>query len=469
MTQIPLIKGDRVDSNVDYRDALPVNMYAVPRDILGAKGYMINFYGLTSFTTGRGVDRGGVWVAASGIEGHYRVSGSKLIEVSSTGVVAELGDVGPGGQVSFAYSFNNLAVVSSGRLYYYNRTAGFRQITDPQVGSPIDIVWVDGYFFLTDGDNIYHSNIANEEAYEPLAFSNAQFIPDSSRGLSKTEDNEVIVWGEFSKENFRNVGAENFAFQRIPQKASRLGIAGTHSKAELNGDFYTLGRRENTSLSFYLVGLGRLQNIGTRETDKIVGEYADDDLSEVIVDTFIDDDQAFVVYHLPRHTLMFNVTIAQVVGPESAWSILKSDTTGDLPLRAKNYVRDPRIGKWLTGDRNDATIGELDPSINTQYGNTVEWILFTPMLKGESSSIDKIELEIIPGITDANDATVFVSLTYDARTYGKEWSKEYGMQYQYNERFIVRRFGYIRNWFGMKLRGVSKSRMSFAFLNMEAS
>lgn len=36
-----LIKGDKVGSETDYRDALPVNMVAIPRDIFGVKGYMI--------------------------------------------------------------------------------------------------------------------------------------------------------------------------------------------------------------------------------------------------------------------------------------------------------------------------------------------------------------------------------------------------------------------------------------------
>ena len=43
---ITLIKGDKVGVETDYRDALPVNMYAVKRDILGAKGYMIGYLSL---------------------------------------------------------------------------------------------------------------------------------------------------------------------------------------------------------------------------------------------------------------------------------------------------------------------------------------------------------------------------------------------------------------------------------------
>ena len=50
---ISLIKGDKTEINTDYRDALPVNMYAVSRDILGAQGYMLCYPGLSTFATGK--------------------------------------------------------------------------------------------------------------------------------------------------------------------------------------------------------------------------------------------------------------------------------------------------------------------------------------------------------------------------------------------------------------------------------
>ena len=45
MPEIPitLIKGDKVSPLTDYRDALPVNMYAIEKEILGAKGYMQSY------------------------------------------------------------------------------------------------------------------------------------------------------------------------------------------------------------------------------------------------------------------------------------------------------------------------------------------------------------------------------------------------------------------------------------------
>lgn len=469
MPAVTLIKGDSVDNNVDYRDSLPVNMYAVPKPILGAAGYLLNFYGLTQFSTGQGIDRGGIWVSRDGFEGHYRVSGTFLISVDQNGISTTIGMIPGTDQVSMDYSFNNLAIVADGKLYYYNPTSGLRQITDPDIGSPIDIVWVDGFFFLTDGESIYHSTLANEEVFEPLDFANAEFIPDVSRGLAKSEENEVVVFGEFSTEYFVNTGGENFSFQRITRKAQKIGIVGTHAKREMYGKFYCVTRRIETSPAFTVIGLGSETSISTREVEKVLGEYTDDSLQSIVIDGFVDDAVKFVIYHLENHTLMFNITIAERLGVDNAWTILKTDVLGDLPYRGKNIIRDPRNGKWVCGDRRDSKIGELDPSICTHYGDIAEWLLFTPFMKIEALSIDKLEIETIPGIAPDEDATVFISLTYNGRTYGKEWTQLYGDNFDYSQRFYVRRLGNVRDWVGIKIRGASRSRMAFGLLDLEYS
>ena len=176
-----------------------------------------------------------------------------------------------------------------------------------------------------------------------------------------------------------------------------------------------------------------------------------------------------ILFRLPRHTILFNESIYKQYGASKAYSLLKTDVQGDRPLRCTNFVRDPRNGKFIVGDSMDGTIGELDRSICTHYDEVVEWILFTPLVKMETLSINELSMETIPGISPNNDATVFISMTYDARNYGKEWSEEYGLNNEYNERFTAYRLGYVRNWVGMKFRGASSSRMAFCYLNIEAS
>jgi hypothetical protein len=92
----------------------------------------------------------------------------------------------------------------------------------------------------------------------------------------------------------------------------------------------------------------------------------------------------------------------------------------------------------------------------------VEWLLYTPFIYLDKQSIDSLEIETIPGFNVDDDATVFVSLTYDGTTHGQEYIMLYSHPNDYNQRFILNRLGMVRDWFGFKLRGATRSRMAFS-------
>jgi len=468
--QIPLIKGDTVDDNTEYRDSLPTNMFVVPRSVLGAKGYLINWYGLAEFATGQGIDRGAIWVSIEDFRGHYRVSGTSLIKVNSNGVVDVLGTIFGTDEVEMDYSFNNLAIVADNRLYYYNPTDGLRQINDPDIGDPIDITWVDGYFFLTDGTDIYHSDITDEESFLPLDFGNAQTSPDPSQGVGRNEDNEVVVFGSFTTEPFINVGTANFAFQRITQKALNIGIMGTHCKAEMSGKWYVIGRRKESSPSFHVISLGAESTISTREVDKIISKYSESDFDNATVNPMIRDNIKLVIFNLPSHTLVFNETVAEKMGLDNAWTILKSGVAGDATYRGKHPILDPDAKKWIVGDKRDSKIGDMDQSICTHYDEIAEWIVDTPFIRFNGKIPNQIMLEIISGIAPDNDATVALSVTTNGRQHSSEQFINMGINNDYNQRFIVRQpFGFVRHYIGIRFRGASRARMSIAMLEAVVS
>lgn len=460
ITPVSLIRGDSIGTETDYRDKLPVNMYAVLKPIFGAPGYMIQEPGLRQHGTGTGVDRGGVWNERQ--IAHYRISGGDMVSVADDGTVATLGSVPGSGTASLPYSFNTQGVVADGKFFLYDAADGFREVVDPDLGSPIDCVWVDGYFFFTDGEFIYHTDITDESSIDPLKFATAEFMPDPSLGVGKTQDNKVIVFGRYSTEYFVNVAQENFAFQRVATRAIKIGIVGTHAKVEAGDAWFILGGRKSEAISVHRIGVGAAEKVATREIDKIIGQYTETELSPSVVESYEEDGYAFVIVHLPSHTLKLNVTLAQKAGIDQAWSVMKSDVDGDSPWRAKHGVFDPRLGQWVYGDKLTAKIGILDSEIATHYGNISEWLLHTPFQMLEGQSIDELELETVPGHTGNSDATVFVSLTYDGVTHGKEWTEMYGLPNDYGKRFILRRLGYVSDWVGFKLRGATRSRMAFA-------
>ncbi len=459
-TPLNLIKGDSIGTETDYRDSLPVNMYAVIKPIFGAAGYMVQEPGLTQYATGAGIDRGGIWNERQ--TEHYRVSGGSFVKIDSAGTVTTLGSISGSDTASLPYSFNTQGIVADGRFWLYDTTSGFREVTDSDLGNPIDCVWVDGYYFFTDGEFIFHSDLIDESSIDPLKFATAEFMPDPSLGVAKTQDNKVIVFGRYTTEYFVNVAADNFAFQRVATRAIKIGIVGTHAKAESGDAWFILGGRKEEGISVHRLGVGAAEKVATREVDKIIGQYTETELASSVIESYEEDGYSFILIHLPSHVLKLNVTFAKKGGIDQAWTILKSDVAGDDPWRAKHGVFEPRKGQWVYGDKINGTVGILDNTVSTHYGEISEWILQTPFTNLEGQSIDEFEVETIPGFTTTEDATVFLSLTYNGVTHGSEWTQLYGLPSDYGQRFIIRRLGYVSDWVGFKLRGATRSRMAFS-------
>lgn len=457
--QLTFIKGDKMGSETDYRDSLPINMTAVMKPLFGAAGYMIQQPGLVKYSDTVGADRGGLWNERQ--INHYRVSGGKFISVADDGVVTELGDISGSDNVLLPYSFNTQAIIADGRMWLYDTTNGFREITDQDLGDPIDGVWIDGYYFLTDGEFIYHTDITDESSIDPLKFATAEFSPDPSNGLLKTNDNKVMVFGRYSTEYFINVAAENFAFQRVPTRAVKAGIVGTHCKAEMSGGVYILGGRKEESVSVHVLGVGSVQKVASREVDKVIGRYKETELTDVVLEARVEDGYYYLLVHLPNETLMLNETIAKSQGVDQAWTILSS---GDLDTnyQAIHGIYEPRKGVWVYGDKKEARLGVLDDNAATQYDEKVSWLLNTPYIYLESASIDEVEIETVPGFNATTDNNVFISLTYDGVSTTREEPISYGNKNEFQQRFIRYRLGYVRDWFSIRLRGKSDTRVAFS-------
>lgn len=453
---VPIICGDKTKSDVDYFDAIPVNMIAVQRDVLGSQGFLYSHDGVTQLTTGQGIDRGAIYNERMGRS--FRVSGQKLIEIVDGNAVV-IGDISGADLVSMDYSFNSLLIVASGRAFLYSGV-GLSEITDPDLGSPIDSCWIDGYYFFTDGEYIYHTDITDESSIDPLKFATSEISPDPTLAVGRTQDNLVIVFNRYSTEYFINEANENFAFSRLNQKAVSVGIVGTHCWCEMEGNIFILGGSKKAQVSLMVLGAGQAISVSTRTINKIISKYTEAQLSLCKIEPRVEADDQLVYVHLPDETLCFNNTIAQKFGLPSAWSYLKS---GQNEWRCINGVRDPKLNKWTYGDKIDSRIGVLDTTTAAQYNEPVHSEWYTPLVPVEGMSVDSAEINTIPGFASTPE-NIFVSTTRDGAIYSQEWSQEASVPTQYTDRFIIRRLGYVRKSIGLKFRSLNKGKINVSGL-----
>lgn len=457
---IPLIKGQR-KSKYDYRDNLPVNMTAVASQIEGDTGYLLAHDGLTEFAQTSGVARGGYFNER--LNNHFRVSGNSLESIGTDGSIETLGSIAGQGTVSFAESFNSLAIVAGGKYYLYD-AAGLQEVVSSNLGVPIDITWFSGIYVMTDGEYLYNTSLADETEIRVLDYVSSEFASDPIKGLLRTDSNQIVAFNRYSTEYFYFNAASDVnasPLQVIPGKSNRIGIVGTHCKCFLDGMIFILGGRKDESPSIHILNGANEATIATREIDKILGEYTESELSDAVLEGRTVDRDKFLLVHLPRHTLLYNHTVGQQQGTAAAWSILK--TGQDEKWRGIYGVFDPRISKWVYGDRLENKLGYLDQQSFAQYDEAQEALIYTPIIPAKRVSINQVELDTIAGYSNQS-VSVAMSLSYDAVTWGEEHWSVVSKPDNYNTNYIVRRLGYVSQSFSLRFRFISKDKMAFSGL-----
>ena len=462
--KLSLIKGDRI-TNYDYRDSLPVNVTAVTRPIRGDDGYVISHDGLDEFATTNGVARGAVY--NDRINKHFRVSGNNLESIGTDGSTTNIGTVIGTGIASLANSFNTQAIVSDGRMYLYDG-ATLTEITDPQLGFPIDITQFYGIYVMTDGEFLYQTDITDEYSISPLKYASSEFSADPIKGVARTDQNQIIAFNRYSIEYFYfNAAAPVGTSVLFPinGKSTKIGIVGTHCKCELDGMYFILGGRKLESPSVHILNGGQESTVATREIDKIISQYTESELEGVYMESRTVDRDKFVIVHLPNETLLYNHTIAQKAGAEFAWSFVKSGGNDYLPWRAKFGVFDPRIAKWVYGDIQENKLATLNDKSASQYGVEQESIFYTPIIPLESVSVNEFEINTIAGYVTTDFTSAF-SISYNGLTYGTEYWNRISIENDHGTRYIVRRLGFVRDEFSMRLRFISSNKMAFGAIKI---
>ena len=471
--RLPLIKGVKVDSGAEWRDSLPVNMIGFRQEVDGDQYYMRTLDGLKSFSEGFGADRGGIWSDRFGI--HVRVSGEKLISIDQFGAVTDIGaptTISGSSQVRFATSFNSIAFVANGEYYRYDPVAGtLTLIIKPLIaGDFIDVAFIDGFYFFTDGESIWSTQALDETVIITSNFSGSSFSPDGIEGLEKSTDNKLIAFNRYTTERFYNNAGPNFPFARIPNASIPIGIVSTGAKVNVgDGAWVVFGGSKEYSPTFYAL-TNSYQKISTGEIDSILDIYSDYELSNIQMEFRDVRDQRLVICHLPRDVVAYDVTLSAALGTP-IWYVWKSENS---PWRGINGVYDPRsvddsASAWIYGDKIDGRIGKLDTTICTQYDQPIGWNVNTPLIVA-GGTISYMEILHAPGHNVIeNPNNVFVSTTKDGVLFGPEVLLNAGQNGEYQKRLIALRLGDYPLWFGANIRGYSKTVTTLAAVDVEGS
>lgn len=457
--QIPMVRGDLVKEDSDYYDFLPKNFISIPKEVRGAQGYLLSHDGLTRMFTASGEDRGAFYNDRQ--NKHFRVSGNSLITVDSLSGFSTIGAIDGTSQCSMPYSFQSQLVISDGNVYRY-ASGVLTKLTDTDFGKPVDADWVDGYYFFTDGEFLYHTLLSDETQVAPTDYAVAEIMPDKSIGVMRTPDNLVMVFGRYSIEYFYNDGSNNFAFTRITQKSMRVGICGTYCKVEIDGTVAILGGRRYESPSIYSVQSGGVVSLASRTIDKILAEYTEEELATSVLEGRVQQRMSYLIVRLPRHTLLLNITTAQTIGAANSWTIISTGVDSARWIGA-NGVFDPNLSQWVYGCNEDGRVFYLDKDNSAQDGEYSECEVQTPFIPLDKKRIAQLEINTVPGFV-ARDTTLFFSVSPGGYVQSSDWVQMYSEPLNYDMRFFVRRVGYFQQKAILKFRSLTKDKLNLSNL-----
>lgn len=414
MTAVSLMRGCVGTAEADFEVTLPVNLEPIVISSGISDAYLRSAMGCTTFATGSGTGRGGVfWGGVL-----YRVMGTTLYSVSPAGVLVNLGDVGAGGLCAFAIGFDRIAINSGNRLYYWNPTIGLLQVTDVSLSNVVDMLWMSGYYITTDGTYIITTNLSDPTTINPLHYGSNSNDPNPIVGLYTLRD-ELYVLSRYKISVFTEAGGSGFPFEVQTGATIPVGCVGPRAKAPLLQSFAFTGSALNEAASVYLCGSGSATKISTRTIDDELAATAD--LSSITMETRVGRNEQRLYVHLPTKSLVYLAGASTKLG-EPVWYIVASGRNMDEPYRPRNAVL--AYGKLICDDTATYSLGVLSDDVLPPTGET----------------------------------SVFMSMTRDGETYSPERAISAGALGDRSRRVQWRPHARASQKLGLKFRGQAGSQ-----------
>ena len=461
--QIPILAGIYTDNAPALRTSYPVNLQPVPKTQALGSEFLKPAPGVISQSTGPGVNRGAIeWDG-----NHYRVMGNDLCRIDVAGAVTNLGSVtsGTGNRVSMDYSFTLLAIASNLKLYYYDGST-LSQVTDPDLGNVLDVIWIDGYFMTTDGEYVVVTELNDPFAVNPLKYGSSEVDPDPIVALKKLR-NEAYVINRHSIEVFENVGGEGFPFSRIDGALIPRGAIGTSACCVYMDAIAFIGGARNESPAVWIGVNGKTQKLSTQEIDTVLLQFSESALAQAVLESRNDKSHSLLYVHLPDRTFVYDASASQEL-EEPVWHVLTSTLDGFSEYRARDFVW--AYNRWNCANTQTAQFGYLTDQTGEHWGSRVRWEFGTTILynEGAKAILHQLELVALSGRVEVGtDPRITTSYSFDGRDWSQRLAIRAGTTGDTTKRLVWFQQGLIMNWRVQRFEGDSDAHISFA--RLEAS
>lgn len=352
---LPLAGATGGHRSTQFDPGLTQNMYL---EISEGRSAAFDFPGLKPVGSIAGDDRGGH--VMTGVL--YRLCGTRLYSVSSSGVYASLGSVGDGGRGVFADDGVNLYFVTNGKFWKYDGTSVV-EIVQSVVTGLHSIAYINRQFILAGSSGLFAtSDVADGDAYNALNFAEAETKPDPL--VRPYVFNQLVyMMGGESIELWYNSGVGNPPFDRQDTALVNVGLAGTHAVTNTDQFLYWVGDDRKI---YQCVG-AQARNRATPAISHKLERMASFD--NCVASSFVLEGQDFVLFAFDTATLLYSETFDYWVELDSGGRWYGSEV---LRCYQENMVFDYRSGD----------VHKLDLDTYTDDGDTRIRIRTLPTING---------------------------------------------------------------------------------------
>ena len=369
----------------------------------------------------------GVLVPGMGLTG-YAASGTILL--SQTGAyewqINISQTVGPPPQVMKAYDFVTLPSTDG----------------PFEGGTSVDII--DNYFVYSRANSQqWAGSDLLSPITNPLSFGSKDGAPDNLVALI-VDHREVYLMGQISSEVWADVGAQPFAFQRIPGTSTQHGIAAKNSLARLGNSFAYVSRNNRGQAQIMQMNGYMPQRISTHAVENTL---VNQDVSNAVAWTYQLEGHEIYVISFPSLELTWAYDATTTMWHK--WMYWEND--GKFTRHRGNCAA-LFNGKVLVGDYENGKIYELSPTQYTDDGQTIRRVRRAVHLVNDFQRqyFEELQIQFQPGVGlstgQGQDPQAMLRWSNDG---GSTWSKEYwvsiGKIGKYTNRAIWRRLGTARD------------------------
>jgi hypothetical protein len=376
-------------------------------------------------------NRGGIVV--DGIP--YFVNGKKLYRLNQSFdplgnevlSVTDLGAINGVGLVSIDTNGDQICIVVPASVgYVYNiATSTLTQITSAaynDLGPSVKVKYIDGYFVHVGKDQrtAFNSALNDGLTYDGLDFTEAESDPD---GLVTNHafGGKLFLMGQTTTEVYANSGGLQFPFQR--SYVVSIGCIAKYSVANFGSTFAFLGQDVGGQPSVYAFDGNGFARISNGAIDAVLQRTSPTELRDAFALSYSQDGAIFWCLNLKGMSFVYDALASKLKG-SSVWHERKSFGLDNKQRWRVNCICQA-YGRYLVGDSEGGSIGDMRTTYFSEYGNNIRRTGVAGPFKEASGPLfwRKIEALVNPGQGDSSTPDPQIRMSYSDDG-GYTWSFE---------------------------------------------